>query len=932
VPLPDLRPRIEQIARAILGEPNERLSTRTQLRFGRNGSVAVEIAGQKRGEWYDHEGAVGGGPWELLTIKGRMANGTAVEWLQSELGIEINPAARTTRRIVATYDYRDEQGVVLFQVCRFEPKDFRQRRPDGNGGWIWQVKGTAQVPYRLPELIAASSDSMVFIVEGEKDADRLADLGLVATCNAGGAAKRRADGKPSKPKWRPELNPFFQGRNVVILRDNDDAGRDHARSIAANLTPVAGSVRILELPDLPPKGDVSDWLDAGSSLEELQRLAAVAPVIPQDGDTEAAPIGDEGEEPAEISRLAKLPRLDYERERETAAERLGCRVSILDDLVRAKRRKQRGNGTGLLGQGPLPASPSSHPKSKQADILIELSEEAELFHTPDGTAYADLMIGGHRETWAIKTRVFRQWLARRFYRVTGGAPNSEALQSALNIIEAIARFDGPECTVHVRVGGLDDKLYLDLADGQWRAVEIDSSAWRIVADPPVRFRRCVGMRPLPVPQRGGRIDDLRPFLNVSSEADFVLAVAWVLAALRDRGPYPVLALSGEQGSAKTFRAAVLRSLVDPNTAPLRSLPRDDRDLFIAATNGHVVAFDNVSSLLAWLSDTLCRLSTGGGFATRQLYTDQDEVLFDATRPIILTAIEDVVIRGDLADRSIFLELRPIPEDRRRSEKELWTTFEVVRPGILGALLDAVAYGLRMLPSTSLSRLPRMADFALWATACEGALWPAGTFERAYTGNRDEAAADVIDADLVATAIRTFIATSGEWTGTATELLAVLAGKVGEKAKAKTWPASPRALSGRLRRAAANLRRIGINVTFDRGHGRKRSRIITVNTAESGGSQPSATSEQSETEAESPVINDPGTSGPRTQSCDGDLSTVRPDGTRSATDEMQVQPADANADRADGMDFPTARGKPLKNRGGDGADGSDANMPKVSESW
>src|SRR5208282_5769943 len=159
-----------------------------------------------------------------------------------------------------------------------------------------------------------------------------------------------------------------------------------------------------------------------------------------------------------------------------------------------------------------------------------------------------------------------------------------------------------------------------------------------------------------------------------------------------------------------------RALIDPNTAPLRAFPREDRDLFIAASNAHVLAFDNVSGLPPWISDTLCRLATGGGFAVRELYTDQDEVLFDAARPVLLTGIEDLVARPDLADRAIFLTLEPIPDEQRLSEQELRAAFEIERPRILGALLDAVVTGLRMVPTTRLERLPRMADFALWATA------------------------------------------------------------------------------------------------------------------------------------------------------------------------------------------------------------------------
>src|SRR5215469_16231220 len=279
-------------------------------------------------------------------------------------------------------------------------------------------------------------------------------------------------------------------------------------------------------------------------------------------------------------------------------------------------------------------------------------------------------------------------------------------------------------------------LYLDLGDATWRAVEIDTTGWRVVDNPPVRFRRASGMQPLPVPIQGGSITALRSFLNVQTDSDFVLVVAWALAVLRNRGPYPVLVLSGEQGSAKSTFSAILRALLDPNTAPLRALPREDRDLFIAASNGHVLAFDNVSWLPAWISDTLCRLATGGGFAVRQLYTDQDEVLFDAARPVILNGIEDIVTRPDLADRAVFLTLEPIPEERRRSEAELWASFETERPCILGALLDAVVEGLKRLPETNLPKLPRMADFALWATAAELALWKQGTFWAAYASNRE----------------------------------------------------------------------------------------------------------------------------------------------------------------------------------------------------
>ena len=508
--------------------------------------------------------------------------------------------------------------------------------------------------------------------------------------------------------------------------------------------------------------------------------------------------------PDVLERLAALKKDDRAAFEALRAQlkKAGCRVTALDEAI-----AEESGDTG--GRGPT-----------QADILIDLAQSAELFHAPDGTGFADLDINGHRETWPIRAKGFRRWLARRFFEATQGAPSSEALQSALNVIEAKAHFDAPERVVHIRVGGLDGRLYLDLGDETWRAVEIDATGWRVIDNPPVRFRRAAGMKPLPMPVPGGSVETLRSFLNVQSDADFVLVVAWALAVLRNRGPYPVIVLSGEQGSAKSTFSAILRALLDPNTAPLRALPREDRDLFIAASNGHVLAFDNVSGLPAWISDTLCRLATGGGFAVRQLYTDQDEVLFDAARPVILNGIEDIVTRPDLADRAVFLTLEPIPEERRRPEAELWAAFEAERPRILGVLLDAVVEGLKRLPETRLEKLPRMADFALWATACETALWPAGTFWSAYCGNRDEAVEGVIDADPIAAAVRAVMATRTEWTGTASDLLGALAEVAGERvAKSKTWPDSPRALAGRLRRAATFLRKIGIEIGFGtRGSG------------------------------------------------------------------------------------------------------------------
>src|SRR5262252_931062 len=463
-------------------------------------------------------------------------------------------------------------------------------------------------------------------------------------------------------------------------------------------------------------------------------------------------------------------------------------------------------------------------------MLIDTALYQELFHTPAGTAFADILVDGHRETWPIRSKRFRGWLRRRYYQATGSAASAAEIRSALDLLEARAQFDASERVVHVRVAEHAGHIYLDLADEHWRAVEIGPDGWRVIGCPPVRFRRPAGILPLPAPQQGESIESLNSFLNLSNRNDFVLIVAWLLAALRPGGPYPLLAISGEQGSAKTVLSKLLKALIDPNVAPVRALSREERELMIAANNGYLLAFDNLSGLPLWLSDALCRLASGGSFAVRRLYTDDEEVLFQAARPVLLNGIEEVISRPDLGDRAIFLTLTPIGDAQRRPEGELWRQFELVRPHILGALLDAVAQGLRALGRVHLEALPRMADFALWVTACETALWRAGTFTRAYAANRRAAIESIMEADPIATCLRSIMADRTTWIGSASDLLRVCAESARESPPGGiAWAKNPRSLAGRLRRAQTFLRTIGIEITFSQ-EGRTGTRIIRVSTA------------------------------------------------------------------------------------------------------
>jgi hypothetical protein len=360
----------------------------------------------------------------------------------------------------------------------------------------------------------------------------------------------------------------------------------------------------------------------------------------------------------------------------------------------------------------------------------------------------------------------------------------------------------------------------------------------VVDVPPLRFRRSPAMLPLPLPVRGGSIDELKPFLNVRRDEDFLLVVCWVLAAMRPHGPYVVLALLGEPGAAKTSATERLLALVDPSRAEARALPKEEQDLFIAATNAHMLAYDNVSALRDWQNDAFCRISTGAGWAARRLYTDDEEVILNASRPILINGIGSFVTKGDLTQRTLPVPLELIADDNRKEKEEVLLKFAAARPRILGALLDMMVHGMKQFPTTRPARLPRMADFARWGSACEGLVWEPGSFMRSYRLNIAEATSTFIEIDLVATAIRECrvrnTITKDAWSGSAKELLEALSRQVDEKTtKLNDWPATPEAMRNALLRSASSLRSIGIDVQLPRRRGTGGKRVITITWPQGG---------------------------------------------------------------------------------------------------
>ena len=462
--------------------------------------------------------------------------------------------------------------------------------------------------------------------------------------------------------------------------------------------------------------------------------------------------------------------------------------------------------------------PGETPRPKSAATeLVHLADKFEFFHDRQDRPFVWLENNGHREVWHVESTRFRKFLARMFYKHTGRAINRNAVADAITTLAGKACHDGNEEPVFLRVAPHGENILIDLCDDGWRVVEVTPLGWRILDRSPVAFIRTGSMQSLPEPVHGsGSIAPLWELLNVT-EAQRPLVAGGLLNAFQPDGPYYVVNYVGEQGTAKTCMARIHRQLVDPNENPLRSPPKEERDLLAQAASNRCVALDNLSSLPAWQSDAICRLSTGGGHSARELYTDLEEISLAVKRPVILNGIEDVATRPDLAERCLQIELETIPEEKRISEKELWRRLDKHWSVIFSGILDALVCTLRELPEIKLDSLPRMADAALWATAGEISFgWRRGTFMAAYRENLREGAIASVEAHPIGVAIGQLLKKENKWSGEPAQLLETLNASVSDEQRhAKNWPQNARSLGHCLRRLAQALRRAGISFERDR---------------------------------------------------------------------------------------------------------------------
>lgn len=469
----------------------------------------------------------------------------------------------------------------------------------------------------------------------------------------------------------------------------------------------------------------------------------------------------------------------------------------------------------------------------QHEAIVGLAEEAlDLFHDTAGVPYGRLGTG---QLLRLDNKETVLW-ARREYRARyGRSANPTALRNAIEELISQALFDGDTRPVWLRVGGGDREIEIDLGDASFRALRVTGGGTEIAA-PVGHFARKAQVGALPPPAESGDLGELSNFLNVADDDDFKLIVAWLLMALRPSGPYPVLVLQGEQGSAKSTAAKALKFLIDPAKPMIRSMPRSERDLAVAAAGNWALAFDNVSFISDWMSDAICRLSTGSGFGARTHYSNDEETVFEQSRPVILNGIDAIARRQDLLDRALVVNFPTIDPEARIAEERFWSTLEEARPRILRALLDVVAAAQARLPKVRVKHLPRLADFARWIAAAEPALgWKPGAFVEVLEARQATALRDSLAGSPVAGALDMFLRMKGgSWEGAPQSLFAELSLHANDASRRRSWPANAQSMSATVSRLVPALRLAGIEVERShQGRGKNKVRWITLSRVAAG---------------------------------------------------------------------------------------------------
>lgn len=562
-------------------------------------------------------------------------------------------------------------------------------------------------------------------------------------------------------------------REVIVWPDHDDPGRLYAATVPKHAI-AAGAIRVSIIdppPGVPATWDAHDALTSG--YDEVQTNRLIASAVAADQAVKGSWTGDTDDR---------------------------------DGLPRRRRTPQR-------------------------DELLSYIQECELWHDDANKAYATFVCDGHREHAPIRSSRFRNWLTLRYVEQKQSAPSKSAMEECLSAAEAIAVGKGRQYAAFIRVAEHQGRVYVDICDERWRAIECSKNGWVVIEDPPVKFVRRDGMLALPIPQpvteQLSGIAELRGFISNLSQEHFILVVVWLMSCFKDTGTFPILMIHGESGSGKTLLTRLLMDLVDPRDERALSVPKDDRALIVFAKQTWLIGFENISHISPWFSDGLCRLASGDSFTAVKLYSDDELAIHKAKRPVVVNGIPRLAEREDLASRVLSVNLSPFTDDRL-TESEVLGRWQNARPRILAGLLDGICCALRIVDAVDLSEQPRLVGALKWGIAAEANFgFEDGEIADAYCNNSKESVQVAFEADIVAIVVASFIrsSTSRAWEGSPSQLFEQLNQHASEtQRRLKSWPVSPAGLTNRIDRAAPLLRAQGIHVERRRAHG---GRLIII---------------------------------------------------------------------------------------------------------
>lgn len=409
----------------------------------------------------------------------------------------------------------------------------------------------------------------------------------------------------------------------------------------------------------------------------------------------------------------------------------------------------------------------------QSKKLLNLLEDFNLYHSDEGETYLELRLENGAQNWPIDSEKVNGYLLNLYYENFKSLPDEKSIKKVVQVLSFKAQ-KKEKSRFWFRTGLYENKIYLDLSDQHNNFIQIDELGWQVVSTSPIKFYRSASSQPMCTPLSGGNINNLRHFLNLVSDKDFILFLSFMVGALFPNKQFPLLILQGPQGSGKTTATDILKELLDPSVPTLRAFPYNEQDIFIAARNAHLICYDNLSGINNRMSDCLCKISTGCGISGRKLYTNKEEYFIELTRPVVINGIDDLTTRADLVDRSLVINLEKLPSIERKSSIEMKEKFQEMKPYFLGQVCDGLVSALKNKNKIELNEKPRMVDFCI--IACAGLQkfnYEVDDVLQAFLNNKKEIALETIESNPVGRIIKSFMQDNKRWEGTVTELFTSL---------------------------------------------------------------------------------------------------------------------------------------------------------------